>query len=336
MRVLWLALLAAAPAAADEVLLREARAWRGSVEVRARSVEPEGATEFREEHVERVDFLVVTEPKASPGPPRPLGFVPREMEGSWSVRIHDRDEHVTRASGEGPLRPRVTGEVDPVSGRCRLDVQVTPARFIVPATMAGMVEGRPQTFRTVAGRGSFLAEFTAEGTLEDGRRLAGARTFEDRRAKHPRAVTIEWRLERIDPVVAGRVTDHRGRPLAGLAVVATTTNAERLRRRLPPLRLEAVTGEDGTFAIDAFHAPWRVEVMGARRGAELIEGGELDAEVRLDHAPALEVELAVYRLEALPWRRLFHEYFQEDGKRYLAYVRERVSERELRAALAPE
>jgi hypothetical protein len=132
------------------------------------------------------------------------------------------------------------------------------------------------------------------------------------------------------------VTDHRGRPVSGLAVVATTTNAARIPQRLPPLRREGVTGDDGRFSIDVHHARWAVEIVGARRGGELVVGRELAADVRLEEAPSLDVELAVYRLEALPYRRLFHGYFQEDGKRYLAYVRERVREPELRAALLPD
>lgn len=333
MRALWLVLLAAGPALADEVLLREMRAWRGVVEARARSVEPEGSAGVREEQVERVEFLVVTEPPASP---RPVKFTPREADGSWEVRIDDRDEVVIRGADGGRLRPVVTGEVHPVTGECRLEVRASPERFVVPTTMAGMDEGLPKTFRTVASRKAFLAEFVAEGTLTGLRTLEGTRTLEDRRAKYVREVTLSWRLERVDPVVAGRITDHRGRPLAGLTVVATTTNAERIRQRLPPLRREGVSRADGTFSIDVHHAHWHVEVMGALRGRELVEGRLLDAQVRLEEAPSLEVELPVYRLDALPYQRLFHGYFQRDGKRYLEYVRERVPEPQLRAALAPD
>jgi hypothetical protein len=335
-----LPVLLAAAAAAQEPLLHEERSWTGVAEVVSVSHAP-APGRGRETQREKIEFRLVTEPpKVTVGRARlPLGM--REAKGAWGIE-HDMTEGsgaeavVRKGGGEGRLWPTVEGWVEPERARYRLVVHVAPQTLVAKATLSGMWQGRFTTWRTALDRRPFLAELDVEGeTAEDGRVLAGERTFVDRREAYPRDVTIRWRIERVDPVLRGRVLDHLGRPAAGLRIVARTTNPDRRRRRLPPLFKEGTTDAEGRFALEAFWAPWTVEVAGAVRDGVVHEGRRVDLDLRPDHVPPLDLEARAYRLDALPRPELLVRHFQGDVTAYFEYTRARVPERRLEAALVP-
>ncbi len=348
MRVFLLLLLLAGSGAAEGEVLREARAWRGKITVRSLSAEPPGGS-GREEQAETVEFLLVTEPpRVSVGRPR-LEFAMRESEGSYVVRIDTKEPGnqgdgsvVTKGGDEGRLHVAAGGWFFPDTGECHLALRAQPTTFAVMTTLSGIVGGRFQTHRTVATRSSFLANFVAEGRLEeDGRTFRGMRTLVDKTAPLSREVVLEWVLERVDPRITGRVVDAAGRPLGGIAILARTTNPDRVRRKLPPILLRGETDAHGRFAIDAYCASWRLELLGAVKEAEegslLVAGLELEAgvEVRFDSAPENEIILEVFRLAALPDEELLASGFGGDVKAYLRHLRARYPAERLAAALAP-
>ncbi|MHC4547906.1 MAG: hypothetical protein ACYTEZ_03945 [Planctomycetota bacterium] len=342
MRCLALILPLLAPAAAEEVLLHEERAWRGVVEVASVSREP-AQGHGRERQRERVEFVLLTRPPRRTIGRARLPLQMREGRGLYELSVDLREGRgeealVRKGRGAGRLHPRVGGYVEPGTGRYRLRVQATPRNLVARTTLSGMSQGRFATWRSITARQPFLTSFDVEGTAtRHGRLLVGTKTFVDRRAPLPRRVEVTWRIERIDPVVQGRVVNHLGEPVAGLQVLARTTNAERRRQRLPPLLREARTDEEGRFRIGVFWAHWNVEVRGAVREGVVIAGHRVadGAHVRFDDVPELEVRVDAYRLAELPHARLLERHFQGDVGRYLAYVHERVPERRLARALVP-
>jgi len=322
----------AAFAAADDVLLHEERVWRGVVEART-----EGDGEV---HEERVEFSLVTRPPKRTVVAARLPFLMRGGRGSYSFELKRKDDDgvFKKGRGGGRLHPRVGGWVQP-DGRYSVELTVQPKRAIARTTMAGMWEGRYRTWRTLTVRPCLLIDQTFEGKAKGGKdgdafRLAGEHTFLQKGVT-TRKVTVTWRIERIDPVLRGLVTDHHGTPVAGLTVIATTTNPARARRGLPPLRREGKTNETGRFALPAFHAPWTVRVRGELKERIVYAPARRGVELTPEASPSVRFELPAYALARLPRPRLLLRHFQRDVHAYLDYMKVRVTQRRLEAALAP-
>jgi hypothetical protein len=337
MRCLILILLLAAAAAPEEVLLLEKRAWKGVVEVTSVSREPHGGR-GRELQRERLEFVLLTAPpKKSVAWPRvPLQM--RDGRGDFDLTIDLKEGQGERAvirkgRGAGRLHPHVLGYVEPSRKRYGLKIRAVPNDLVAKTTLSGMGRDGFATWRSITARRSFLADLEVKGEVTgDGRMLSGKRAFVDKRAPLARTVEITWRIERVDPVVQGRVTDHRGRPVAGLHVLARTTNPQRIYQRLPPMVREGRTDDDGRFSIPVFWAHWGVEVVGQLQGGTVFEGRRTDAAVRFDGVPDLDISVAAFDLRALPHARLLNRHFQGDVTRYLEYVRDRVPDTVLERA----
>jgi len=333
MRCLVLILLLGAVARSQDTdpVLHEPRVWKGVVEAAGIGADVT-LTGGEETQRERIEFLLVTEPpKVTVGWPR-LFFGMRAVRGTYDLDIDTREGEgdaaiVTRGSAKGALHPRVEGYVEPTTGRYKLAVEVQPAMLAAVSTYSGMWEGRFVTWRTAAQRVPLLAGLAEEGTLDEGGRIIrGSRTFVDRRGGHVREVELNWRIERLDPDVRGRVVDHLGQPCRGLEVRARYQDAERIRRRLPPLLRTATTGDDGRFRVPAFRGDWTVEIVGQVQDGIVYAGRRVDevARIRFDEVPDLEVDIEAYRMEALPRTDLLERHFRGDVDAYLAYIRERV------------
>ncbi|MHC4933021.1 MAG: carboxypeptidase-like regulatory domain-containing protein [Planctomycetota bacterium] len=343
MRLAGLLLLLALPASGSAgILATEKRAWRGVFEVRSLSREPTDG-QGREEQRERVEFLLVsTPPDARVRVPR-VPFELRKGTGSFHLRVDvtegkGKEAVLTHGQRDGPLYPRISGVLNPKTGFCGLQVVITPKELVTKATLSGIDKGRFQTFRTVLTRALFLQGLKVEGELTgDGRLFEGERKLVDREGKHPRDVTITWRMERVDPVVAGRVVDHLGRPVPDIEVLARTTNPQRVRNRMPPIVKRVQTDAHGRFAMDAFWGQWSLEVVGAERGGTVFESRTLEGGVnlRFDDAPEVEVTLRAYRLRALPDSKLLKGHFRGDVGAYLEYIRRRAADERMRRALVP-
>jgi hypothetical protein len=337
MRCLILILLLASAAAPEEVLLLERRAWRGVVEVSSVSRTPRDGR-GQERQRERLEFVLLTAPprKTVAWPRVPLRM--RDGRGDFDLSIDTREGKdnrivIRKGRGAGRLHPHVLGFVEPSRRRYDLTIRATPKDLVARTTLSGMGKSGFATWRSITSRRSFLANLQVKGEVtEEGRVLTGRRAFLDKRAALARTVEITWRIERVDPVVQGRVTDHLGRPVEGLEVLARTTNPERIRKRLPPLLRKGRTDGDGSFRVPVFWAHWGVELVGRRHEGTVYAGHKTDAAVRFDDVPRLEIRVDAYDLAALPYARLLGGHFQGDVAAYLAYVRERVPERVLRAA----
>jgi len=313
----------------------EPRAYRGFLLVRSEARLPAGVP-GGETQEERIEFLLVAEGAARGEARQKLRM--RERSGSYRLSIDLREEGTsTKGEGRGELFPEVAGSVDPLTGDIRLSLRVTPQRVLAKTTMAGFEQGRLRTYRSVASRAPLSDAFVAEGRLDAEGVWGETRTAPDRREKYLRTVETTWRVERIDPILRGVALDQHGAPLAGLRVVARTTDPERVLRRLPPVEREGRTDRRGRFAIDAYLARWEIEVEGALRGEQAIEGREFREGVLLeiDDAPFTEARLSVYRVAALPEARALRGHFKDDLKGYFAYIRERAEPRRLAAALVP-
>jgi hypothetical protein len=316
--------------AADPTLL-EPRAWKGVVEAKGKNVGKE-ITAGAEVQEERIEFLLLSQPpQVSVGRPRvPLRM--REAKGSYAIEVDVREGNdagaiASRGGAQGDLFPRVLGFVEPTAGRYGFAVAVTPSPLAVLGTVSTIVDGRLVVHRTAGRRAPFLDGLELEGDLtEDGGVMEGRRTVTDRRSGVTREAELTWRIERLDAVVRGRVADHRGRPVAGLVVLARFQNAERVRKRLPPIVAEGRTDASGRFRIPARHGPWTVELKGEERDGVLLAGKMVDGlvQVQFDDVPDLDLRLEAYRLDALPHADLFQRHFQGDVGAFLAYVRERV------------
>ncbi|MHC4818194.1 MAG: carboxypeptidase-like regulatory domain-containing protein, partial [Planctomycetota bacterium] len=322
MRCLILILLLAAAAAPEEVLLLEKRAWKGTVEVTSVSSEPQGGR-GHERQRERLEFVLLTAPpKKSVAWPRvPLRM--RDGRGEFDLTIDMREGEgervvIRKGRGAGLLHPHILGFVEPSRRRYGLKIRAAPNDLVAKTTLSGMGKDGFATWRSITARRSFLANLQVTGEVTaDGRMLSGKRAFVDNRAPLARTVEITWRIERVDPVVRGRVTDHRGRPVAGVAVLARTTNPVRIRGRLPPFLREGRTDADGRFSIPVFWAHWGVEVVGQLQAGTVFQGHKTDAAVRFDGVPHLDVSVAAYDLRAMPYARLLKRHFQGDVGRYL-------------------
>ena len=336
--------LATGPIRAQEphLLVRESRAWKGIVEVSAR---PKGfpGIEGGTTQVERIEFVLVTDPpNRTVAIPR-LDFRAREMSGTYEVTVDlkegsgDRARR-TKGSGSGELFPKVRGYVLPTRDHCVFEVEVTPVKLAARTTMAGMHQGKLATFRSVATSNSFLHHFKAAGRLEQGgRRASGTQQVVDRSGRYPRDVSLTWSLERIDPVIEGTVLDSAGKAVEGMKVLARTTNAYRVKNKLPPLLEEAETDSQGRFRIEAWTSIWNLEIPGLERDGIIVSGEErLGLQIGFTETPDLEIRLSAYRLRELPWAHLLQRHFQGDVRGYLEYVRARVPERRMKVALVTD
>jgi len=320
------------------VELLEARAWRGFVEVDARSREG-GPVKGGEHQVERLEFVVLTEPLRNAVVAPQLSFRPREADARWSFTV-DRtvgegtEAEILKGENADRLHATVRGFVQPTVGRYALAVSVLPDKLVIPCTLTGFKDGLPATYRSVLERRPFLLDFSAEGECEDGgRRMRGERTLLDSSEPHERDVTIRWEITRVDPVLAGLLTGPGGMPLEGVKVLARTTNPGRVRQGIPPLLREATTDADGRFEIPASFAIWSLEVVGYVENG-LIHEGFFASEValRLEEVPRFDRELNVYRLADLPRAGQLDGYFRGDVGRYLSWLRARVPEATMEAA----
>lgn len=337
--MLALLLLAALAAGADPTApIYDLRAWKGTVTVRSLSRES-AYSKGREAQEERVEFVVVTKPPSKRLPA--MEFEPRSVAGSWSL-IVDRSDRTggqavrKKGEGSGRLHARVRGIVDPRTGKYVLRVDVSPKKLVVKTTLSGFENKRFRTFRTVMSRRPFLVDFRAEGTVEeDGRLLRGERKFVDRNHRLSRDVVIRWEVRRIDPIVAGRVRDHLGRPAAGMKVIARHTTGARAARGLPRITKEAVTDGAGRFSIAAFHGWWSLRVVGHEKSGVLFAGRRVKELVELKEAesPEFDVEVKAYALRLLPTPQLLHRHFRGDVDGYVAYISARVRGGDLNRAL---
>jgi hypothetical protein len=338
---LILLLLAAAPTGAEEppLLMRESRAWKGIVEVRARPKAFPGI-EGGTTQTERIEFVVVTDPpKKIINVPR-LDFRPREMSGEFKIDVDLKEGSGDRArktsgQGGGGLFPKVRGYVLPSRDHCAFEVSVSPSRLTARTTMVGIHRGKLSTFRSVATSRPFLQRFKAAGRLEEGgRRASGSESFIERSGRYPRVVTVSWSLERIDPVIEGTVTDSAGKAVAGVKVLARSTNAYRIQNKMPPFLKEAETDDRGRFRIDAWTASWNLEVLGLEREGVVYSPADLfDVKIGFTETPDLEIRLEAFRLRDLPWAYLLRRHFQGDVRGFLEHIRARVPERRMRVAM---
>jgi hypothetical protein len=338
--ILLLGLAAGQEAPDADPSLLEPRAWKGVIEASGKNVGKE-ITKGEEVQHERIEFLLVTEPpRTTIGWPR-LHFRLREGRGTYGLSTDVREGEgegaiTSRGDAAGELYPTFEGYVEPTQGRYKLAVDVTPATIAVLGTVSGVVEGKFVALRTAGRRAPFLSGFGMEGALgEEGRVISGERTFTDRRSGVVREAKVTWRIERLDAAVRGRVTDHLGRPVAGMRVLARHRTAEQMRKRLPPLLREGRTDADGRFRIDAFHGGWSVQLLGEERDGLVLAGRALPdlVQIRFDDVPDLEVKTEAYRLDLLPQPHLLRGQFQGDADAYLAHVRERTPAEFLARAL---
>ena len=345
MRCLVLILVLGGAAAGDEApagdpALLEPRAWKGVIEARGRNVGKE-ITKGEEVQHERIEFLLVTEPpRTTIGWPR-LAFKLREGRGAYelSTDVCEGDGEgalSSRGAAAGELHPVIEGFVEPTTGKYKLAFEVMPGTIAIVGTVSGVVEGKLVNHRTAGRRSPFLSGFGVEGDLgEEGRVISGERTITDRRGGVLREAAVTWRLERLDAVVRGRVRDHLGRPVEGMKVLARHVDADRIRKRLPPLVREGKTDGNGRFRIDAFHGGWTVQLVGEERDGLVLAGRAVPEvlQVRFDDVPDLEVSVEIYRLDLLPQPHLLGGHFQGDADAYLAHVRERAPAALLERAL---
>ena len=332
--LLWAALLAAEPE--KPVPLEEPRAWRGRIEVEA------VAADGSETQKERVDFVAETAPRRTTGGPTRLKLQLRRASGTWALEIDRKKAKQGRkvaqkGSGSGELSVRLTGELDIATGTVVLRPRVQTPRLVARTTVAGVGAGGFGSFRSVASRRACTGSDVEAGKLDAPRRTAkGERTYEDSAEGVARKVTVRWTLERIDPVVRGRVVDHEGKPVAGLRVVASTVRVAQDRPGTYVDRREAKTGDDGRFTIPAEFLTWGVQVFASVDGDIVTAGyvGNDAAVVRFDEVPDLEIRVVRYRLSHLPQSRLLETRFRGDVDRYLDYVTRRYGRQGLSASRA--
>ena len=340
MRTALLLLLLTAPwAAADHtsILLREQRAWKGFIKVRALT---KGAEKGygSEEQSETIELVLVSEPQRRTAAVSRMPLREIAVQGSYSLRIDLKEPAdgieglaTRRGSGEGRLHMRAQGWVDPVKGLYRITTISTPKKITALTSSSGLVNGQLETFRSVRTRATILARFVASGRLEDNEEtIRGTRTYVDGSGQAKRDVNISWELRRIDPVLEGRVVAGDGHPVAGVKVLARTNTPARVSKRLPALVHEAVTDRAGRFRIDASWGTWGLQVLGGKitvgGEARLVAGMRLKepAVLRFDEASEIEMEVDVYRFAALPRVHTLRRSFRDDVGAYLRYWSQRA------------
>jgi len=316
--------------------LREARAWRGVIEVEAL------AADGCETQTERVEFVAETAPRRTLGAPSRLKLQLRRATGHWKLAI-DRTRakrgrsFALKGSGAGELRMSLTGELDMASGRVVLRPRVQSRRLVAKTTLSGVGAQGFGTYRSVASRRACTGGDVEQGKLDADRRSAkGERSYDDVADGFARKVTVRWTLERIDPEVRGRVVDRAGRPIKGLRVVASTVRLAHNRPGTFVDRREATTDSDGRFAIPAVLSTWGIRVVARREGDVITAGwlGNDSAALRFDHVPDVAIKVERYRLSSMPQPALLQGRFRGDVERYLDYVTRRFSKARIAASRA--
>ncbi|MEM8883697.1 MAG: carboxypeptidase-like regulatory domain-containing protein [Planctomycetota bacterium] len=330
----WLLLfLLAGPVSADDVALREVRAWRGEIVLEARSG-PGDAGAGEEVQTERATFVLLSDPRRTDGARERLQLRQRRAEGKWSLALDYREKKggsalVTKGGGEGVLHVDIGGVLDLTTRRVELVADAGPRRLVAKTTLSGVDTKGFAAFRTAKTRSPYMAQFAEWGELsKDGREAKGERTFVDKRARYPRTVTLRWSLTRLDPEVKGRLVDQNGRPIVGAKVVARTMQSGRLIAR------EAVSDAAGRFRIAAHFASWGVQVHAHAHDGTITTGWLKPdaARILFDEVPDLKIELKRYRIEWLPQPHLLGKHFRGDADRYLAHVTRRASKARLAGA----
>ncbi len=339
MRTALLLLLLTAPwAAADHtsILLREQRAWKGFIKVRALT---KGAEKGygSEEQSETIELVLVSEPQRRTAAVSRMPLREIAVQGSYSLRIDlkapaDGIEGLAtrRGSGEGRLHMRAQGWVDPVKGLYRITTISTPKKITALTSSSGLVNGQLETFRSVRTRATILARFVASGRLKNnGKTIRGTRTYVDGVGQEKRDISISWEFRRIDPVLEGRVVAGDGHPVAGVRVLARTNTPARVSKRLPAIVREALTDRSGRFRIGAFWGTWGIQTLGdtltVNGEVRLVAGVHLKepAVLRFDDVSEIEVEVDVYRPGVLPRIHTLRRSFSGDVDAYLRYWRQR-------------
>ena len=216
------------------------------------------------------------------------------------------------------------GWIDPENGRYALRARVVPGTYAVHASRSGIVGGRLETYRTVLTRHALLGRFSEIGELDKDRRgVTGTRSFVQEVRGPDRNVTINWSLERMDPVVRGRVVDGGGKPVKGVLVRATAPGGGRMMVR------SGESGDDGNFEIPCVTGFWRVFTNSLREndkeGVVLVAASSLDpVGIKFAEVPTLEVTVTRYRLAKLPLPHLLRRRFSNDVDKYLAHLRKRA------------
>jgi len=331
--------------AADEgpTLLREARGWRGVVEIESRL---QAATGIQGEEVqkERVEFFAVTDPKRTGDAEHVLPLRLGRAQGRWSLKIDLRESRgagdvATKGVAAGSLDFLLEGTVDAKSGEVRLRFGTRGQRLSVKTTTSGMDSAGFGTFRSVATRRSILDGVTEKAALDSAGRVAkGEREFDVKRGKYTRKARIRWSLERLEPEVRGRIVDQYGQPVEGLRVIARTLKPAGPGYMASTVALEAKSGRDGRFRIPAKFATWGLEVQG-RLAKGVVTRGWVKAnaaQVRFDDVPDLEIEAITYIHARLPQPHLLGRRFGDDVNRYMEYIERRYSVRRLAPARVPK
>ncbi len=310
----------------------ETRAWKGVITVRATARIPRGSR-GHEEQTEKIEFMLVTResPEGRKNPPVPLAM--RGGHGTYSLSIDTRGRFIAiKGRKTGVLHPQVSGSIDPSGGRLQLRVTATPRTLVVLALMSGVHRGVFRTWRTAVERNSILAGFTAVGKIE-GAVASGRENLVDRKSDRTRDVVVEWRIERVDPELRGRVVDHLGRPVAGVVIHARTTNPRRAKKKLPPHFRSAKSDKHGRFKIEAFWSHWRVQLIPfLRNGVVYSWTGVEGVDLRFDNAPKKELLMQAYALAELPDAHLLEGHFRGDVAAYLNYIRPRAGEERMKRA----
>jgi hypothetical protein len=334
MRILALIALICAGAPADNPLPAQVRAWKGVVTAVAQGEMGRGG-KGRERQEEKAEFLLL----AKPGnlPKDPVRFEMRESEGGFTLEIDLTEGEGARAVNRkgralGALYPTVTGELDPQSGAFAFRVRATPVRLTAHATLSGMHQGRFTTFRMPLTRAAFLRNREFRGRLDNGSGEIHVRQVvrDEKGGRVPRDVEIDFRLERIEPVLRGVVRDHNGNPLSRVKVRARTSKGAKGRKNF--LRV-GETGPDGSFRIPAIWGLWSIDVEAVRRGDHVFAPRPIPiVELKFDDAPEIDVVADAYWLRALRDFRKLRSHFTGDVKAYLEWTIPRMDPRRLQAA----
>ncbi|MHC4957124.1 MAG: hypothetical protein ACYTGN_02030 [Planctomycetota bacterium] len=334
MRFVSMLALCVALASADTPGQPEVRAWKGVVTVVARGTMDRGG-KGHERQEERIEFLLLGKPGSRPKDP--LTFKMRESKGGYTLEVELTEGEGARAvtrkgRSMGALYPVIVGDLDPSTGRFGFRVQATPARLTAHATLSGMHEGRFTTFRTPLTRAAFLRDRVFRGTLPKGGRTIHVHESlrDEKGGRVARDVEIDFRLERIEPVLRGVVKDHNGQPLPRVTIRARTSKGAGGRRNF--LRT-GETGPDGMFRIPAAWGLWAIEVVPVQRGPHVYAPRPIGVvELVFDDAPEIVVVADAYWLRALGDFGKLRSHFTGDVKAYLDWTIPRMDPRRVEAA----
>lgn len=323
---LFLLLLLAGSAGADEITLKERRAWRGTVTVESTARETKDA-KGTETQREKAEFVAVTKLPRRKAEGPVVTFETRHAEGEYAIAIdmvEGRGERavVNKAEGDGRNHVRLYGEANAETGHYRLRVVGARTQFIVRTMLSGKHYGRLATYRVAVMRKSFLRNLELEGTWTgDGRVIEGRKEFVDDTAKYKRDVVVTWRFERVDPVIHGRVRDHLGRPVAGVEIIARTGIGSGRRNFMR----KAVTDVGGRFSVDALWGKWWIFVTPLKKDNVVFAPLHVEpADLQFEKVEPLKIEMNAFHFRALRDSHLLDRYYRGDVRAFLDYVLPRM------------